>query len=99
MYKIQFITNFLLFLIPCISLIHNRKNIIITLMNFELILLSVNMNFLIFSSYISDIYGQIVSLFILTLAASEAALGLAILISFFRIRGNIIISDSYLLKS
>jgi NADH-quinone oxidoreductase subunit K len=64
----------------------------------ELILLSLNLNFILFSVYLDDIYGQIFSLFILTVAAGESALGLAIIIIFYRIRGNILFSQQFLLK-
>ena len=71
----------------------NRKNVITILMSIELMLLAVNINFVAFSSYNNDISGQIFTIFILTVAAAEAAIGLAILVSFFRNRGSIAVED------
>jgi len=64
----------------------------------ELILLGVNLNFILFSMYLDDVYGQLFSLFILTVAAAESAIGLAILILYYRIRGNIYINQKAILK-
>jgi NADH-quinone oxidoreductase subunit K len=93
MFIVQFITNILLFLIGVFGILFNRKSILVVLMCIELLLLSVNLNFLLFSVYLDDFYGQIFSLFILTIAASEAAIGLAILILYYRLRGNISINQ------
>jgi NADH-quinone oxidoreductase subunit K len=71
----------------------NRKNIIIIMMSIELILLSVNINFVAFSNYLGDLQGQIFTMFILTVAAAEAAIGLSIVIIFFRNRGSIAVED------
>ena len=71
----------------------NRKNVIVILMSIELILLSVNVNLVAFSVYLQNITGQIFALFILTVAAAEAAIGLAILVVFFRNRGSIQVED------
>ena len=71
----------------------NRKNVIVILMSIELILLSVNINMVAFSVYLQNITGQIFTLFILTVAAAEAAIGLAILVVFFRNRGSIQVED------
>ena len=71
----------------------NRKNVIVILMSIELILLSVNINMVAFSVYFQNITGQIFTLFILTVAAAEAAIGLAILVVFFRNRGSIQVED------
>ena len=79
----------ILFTIGVIGIFLNRKNVIIILMSIELILLSVNINFVAFSSYLGDLFGQVFALFILTVAAGEAAIGLAILVVYFRNRGNI----------
>ena len=76
----------------------NRKNIIIILMSVELILLAVNINFVAFSSYLGDLVGQVFALFILTVAAAEAAIGLAILVVYFRNRGTIAVEDVNLMK-
>ena len=78
-----------LFVIGIFGLFLNRKNVIILLMSLELILLSVNINMVAFSSYLGDLAGQVFTLFILTVAAAEAAIGLAILVCFFRNRGTI----------
>ena len=74
----------ILFTIGVLGIFLNRKNVIIILMSIELILLSVNINFIAFSSYLGDLSGQIFAMFILTVAAAEAAIGLAILVVFFR---------------
>ena len=85
----QFIINFFLFCLGLFGIILNRQNIIIILMSIELLLLSINLNFLYFSVFIDDIIGQIFSLFILTVAAAESAIGLAIMIVFFKLYGDI----------
>lgn len=79
----------MLFTIGVIGVFLNRKNVIIILMSLELILLSITINLVAFSSFLDDPSGQIFSLFILTVAAGEAAIGLAILVVYFRIVGNI----------
>ena len=76
----------------------NRKNIIIILMSVELILLSVNINLVAFSTHTGDLVGQVFALFILTVAAAEAAIGLAILVTFFRNRGTIAVEDVNMMK-
>jgi NADH-quinone oxidoreductase subunit K len=76
----------------------NRKNVIIIMMSIELILLAVNINFVAFSAYLCDLAGQIFAMFILTVAAGEAAIGLAIVVVFFRNRGSIEIVDVNLMK-
>ncbi len=81
--------NFLLFLLGLWGIIAVRKNIIIILMSIELMLLSINLNFIVFSIFLDDIMGQFFALLILTVAAAEAAIGLAILIVYYRIRGII----------
>ena len=87
-----------LFVIGIFGLFLNRKNIIILLMSIELILLSVNINFVAFSSYMGDMAGQVFTLFILTVAAAEAEIGLAILVVFFRNRGTIDVEDVNVMK-
>ncbi len=67
----------------------NRKNILVMLMSIELMLLAVNMNFLVFSVYLDDVLGQVFALFVLTVAAAESAIGLALLVIYYRIRGTI----------
>jgi len=81
-----------LFLIGIIGIFVTRKNIILVFMCIELILLSVNLNFIIFSIYLDDVVGQIFAIFVLTVAAAESAIGLAILVVFYRIRGIILIN-------
>lgn len=78
-----------LFLIGALGLILNRKNILIIIMSIELMLLSVNLNFLIFSIYLDDIIGQLFVLFILTIAATESAIGLAILTVYYKLKNTI----------
>lgn len=87
-----------LFVIGIFGLFLNRKNIIVLLMSIELMLLSVNINLVAFSSYLGDLTGQVFTLFVLTVAAAEAAIGLAILVSFFRNRGTIDVEDVNVMK-
>jgi NADH-quinone oxidoreductase subunit K len=87
-----------LFVIGIFGIFLNRKNVIIILMSIELMLLSVNINLVAFSAYLGDITGQIFTLFVLTVAAAEAAIGLAILVCFFRNRGTIAVEDVASLK-
>nr|NP_066448.1 NADH dehydrogenase subunit 4L [Ochromonas danica]AAB00439.1 NADH dehydrogenase subunit 4L [Ochromonas danica]AAG18414.1 NADH dehydrogenase subunit 4L [Ochromonas danica] len=94
----QLIINFLLFISATFGILFNRRSIIIVLMCIELILLSVNLNFLILSIYLDDAAGLVFSLLILTVAAAESAIGLAIIILYYRIRGNILINDIAVLK-
>jgi NADH-quinone oxidoreductase subunit K len=88
----------IVFTIGMIGIILNRKNIIVILMSVELILLSVNINLVAFSNYHGDLTGQVFSLFILTVAAAEAAIGLAILVTYFRNRGTIAVEDINMMK-
>lgn len=88
----------MLFAISMIGIFLNRKNVVILLMAIELNLLAVNMNFVAFSRYLDDMAGQIFVFFILTVAAAEAAIGLAILIVLFRNRGTINVDDIDTLK-
>ena len=76
----------------------NRKNVIVILMSVELILLAVNINLVAFSTALGDLTGQVFALFILTVAAAEAAIGLAILVTFFRNRGTIAVEDINMMK-
>ena len=87
-----------LFVIGIFGLFLNRKNIIILLMSIELMLLSININLVAFSSFMNDLVGQVFTLFVLTVAAAEAAIGLAILVSFFRNRGTIAVEDVNVMK-
>ena len=88
----------ILFTLGVAGIILNRKNIIIILMSVELILLSVNLNFVAFSSFLHDLTGQVFALFILTVAAAEAAIGLAILVTYYRIAGTIAVEDINTMK-
>jgi NADH-quinone oxidoreductase subunit K len=88
----------ILFTLGVFGIFINRKNVIVILMSIELILLSVNINLVAFSSYLNDIVGQVFALFVLTVAAAEAAIGLAILVIFFRNRGSIAVEDINTMK-
>ena len=84
----------ILFTIGVFGIFVNRKNIIVILMSIELILLAVNINLVAFSVYLGNVTGQIFAMFVLTVAAAEAAIGLAILVIFFRRRGSIAVDDA-----
>src|SRR5215510_2668969 len=88
----------ILFTIGVFGIFINRKNVIVILMSVELILLAVNINFVAFSTHLGDIVGQVFALIVLTVAAAEAAIGLAILVAFFRNRGSIAVEDINLMK-
>lgn len=88
----------LLFTLGICGIFLNRKNIITILMSIELILLSVNINFVAFSVKLGDLTGQIFAMFVLTVAAAEAAIGLAILVIYFRNRGSIAVEDINMMK-
>ncbi len=88
----------ILFTIGVFGIFVNRKNVIIILMSIELILLAVNINLVSFSVYLHDVVGQVYAMFVLTVAAAEAAVGLAILVTFFRNRGDIAVDDANMMK-
>ena len=88
----------ILFTLGIAGIFLNRMNVIIILMSIELILLAVNINLVAFSTHLGDIVGQVYALFVLTVAAAEAAIGLAILVVFFRNRGSIAVDDINLMK-
>ena len=88
----------ILFTLGVFGIFINRKNVIVILMSVELILLAANINFLAFSQANGDLMGQIFALFVLTVAAAEAAIGLAILVVFFRNRGSIAVEDVNVMK-
>jgi NADH-quinone oxidoreductase subunit K len=88
----------LLFVMGLLGVFLNRRNVILMLMAIELILLSVNINFVAFSVFLGDLTGQVFTFFILTVAAAEAAIGLAILVVFFRNQGSIAVDDMHHLK-
>ena len=97
------LSNFLavaaiLFTIGVLGIFINRKNVIVILMSVELILLAVNINMVAFSAALHDITGQVFTLLILTVAAAEAAIGLAILVAFYRNRGSIAVEDINVMK-
>ena len=88
----------MLFTIGVFGIFLNRKNVIVILMSIELLLLAVNINFVAFSSFLHDLVGQVFALFILTVAAAEAAIGLAILVVYFRNRGTIAVEDVNMMR-
>jgi NADH-quinone oxidoreductase subunit K len=88
----------ILFLVGLCGLILNRRNLIIMLMSIELMLLAVDLNFIVFSTFLDDIIGQIFALFILTVAAAESAIGLAIVVCYYRIRNSIALENIYILR-
>jgi NADH-quinone oxidoreductase subunit K len=88
----------ILFVLGIFGIFLNRKNVIVILMSVELILLSVNLNLVVFSAHLNDLAGQVFTMFILTVAAAEAAIGLAILVVYFRNRGSIEVEDISTLK-
>ena len=88
----------ILFTLGVFGIFLNRKNVIVILMSIELILLAVNVNFVAFSTHLGDIIGQVFALLVLTVAAAEAAIGLAILVVYFRNRGSIAVEDINLMK-
>ncbi|MBB3019928.1 MAG: NADH-quinone oxidoreductase subunit NuoK [Microvirga sp.] len=87
-----------LFTLGVFGIFINRKNVIVILMSIELILLAVNINMVAFSTHLNDIVGQIFAMLILTVAAAEAAIGLAILVVFFRNRGSIAVEDVNMMR-
>jgi NADH-quinone oxidoreductase subunit K len=92
------ILSALLFALGVAGIFLNRKNVIVMLMSVELILLAVNLNFVAFAMSLNDLAGQIFALFVLTVAAAEAAIGLAILVVYFRNRGSIAVDDMNMMK-
>ncbi len=88
----------LVFVIGVLGIFLNRKNVIVILMSIELILLSVSINFVTFSAYLGDLFGQVFVMFVLTVAAAESAIGLAILMVYFRNRGSIAVEDINMMK-
>ncbi len=88
----------ILFTLGVLGIFVNRKNVIVILMSVELILLAVNINLVAFSTHLNDIVGQIFALFVLTVAAAEAAIGLAILVVFYRNRGSIAVEDVNMMR-
>jgi len=88
----------ILFTLGIFGIFINRKNVIVILMSVELILLAVNINLVAFSSFLGDLVGQVFALIVLTVAAAEAAIGLAIVVAFYRNRGSIAVEDVNMMK-
>jgi NADH-quinone oxidoreductase subunit K len=88
----------ILFTLGIFGIFLNRKNVIIILMSIELMLLAINLNLVAFSAYLGDLAGQVFAMFVLTVAAAEAAIGLAILVVYFRNRGSIEVEDINLMR-
>lgn len=98
MFLIKYIlVSVIIFMISFFGLIYNKKSILIILISIELILLSVNILFIVFSIYLDDIVGQIFTIFVLTIAAAEISIGLSLLLVSYRVRGNILIDNFNLL--
>ena len=98
MFLIKYIlVSIIIFMISFFGLIYNKKSILIILISIELILLSVNILFIVFSIYLDDIVGQIFTIFVLTIAAAETSIGLSLLLVSYRVRGNILIDNFNLL--
>jgi NADH-quinone oxidoreductase subunit K len=88
----------ILFTLGIFGIFLNRKNIIVILMSIELMLLAINLNLVAFSAYLGDLAGQVFAMFVLTVAAAEAAIGLAFLVVYFRNRGSIEVEDINLMR-
>ena len=88
----------ILFVIGIFGIFLNRKNVIIILMSIELMLVSVNINFVAFSFFLNDMIGQVFTMFVLTVAAAEASIGLAILVCFYRLKNSILIDQASSMK-
>ena len=88
----------ILFVLGVLGIFINRKNVIVILMSIELILLAVNINLVAFSAFLGDLVGQVFAMFVLTVAAGEAAIGLAILVLYFRNRGTIAVDDINMMR-
>jgi len=87
-----------MFVIGLLGIMLNRSNIISVLMSIELMLLAVNLNFITYSVYLDDLFGQVFAIFVLTVAAAESAIGLAILVVYFRVRGSIAVETMNLMQ-
>ncbi len=92
------VVSAILLVIGVFGIFLNRKNVIIVLMSLELILAAVNINFVAFSVFLGDLVGQVFTMFILTVAAAEASIGLAILVCFYRLRSSILVDDANTMK-
>jgi NADH-quinone oxidoreductase subunit K len=98
MFILQLSTNVFVFFTSILGVVLNHKNLLTVLISLELMLLSLNLNFIVLSVYLDDMYGQIFSLFILTVAAAESSIGLAIIILYYRVRGSISLEQSSTLR-
>jgi NADH-quinone oxidoreductase subunit K len=98
MFLLQFSVNFFLFFLSILGLVFNNRSILISLVCIELMLLCVNFNFILLSIYLDDMYGQFFSLNILAIAAAESSIGLAIIIAYYRVRGNIHLNQDPVLR-
>ena len=92
------VVSAILLVIGVFGIFLNRKNVIIVLMSLELILAAVNINFVAFSIFLGDLVGQVFTMFILTVAAAEASIGLAILVCFYRLRSSIFVDEANTMK-
>ncbi len=99
MFILQLIINLYVFFLGVLGVLTNRRHFLVIIICIEMMLLSINMSFLLFSIYLDDILGQLFSFFILTVAAAESSIGLAIIILYYKNRGNIFSSTKILLKS
>lgn len=99
MFLLQLFINLYIFFLGVLGVLTNRRHFLVVIMCIEMILLSINMYFLLFSIYLDDILGQLFSFFILTVAAAESSIGLAIIILYYKNRGNIFSPNKILLKS
>ena len=98
MFLRQITINIFLYSIGMLGIVFNRRSVLIILMCIELMLLSINLNFILFSVYFDDLYGQLFAFFVLTVAASESAIGLAIIIIYYRVRGSISMDQNNILR-
>ena len=99
MFLSQLLINFYIFFLGLLGVLTNRRHFLIIIICIEMLLLSINMSFLLFSIHLDDILGQLFSFFILTVAASESSIGLAIIILYYKNRGNIFSTASLAIKS
>lgn len=99
MFSYQILINFYIFFLGVLGILTNRRHFLNIIIYLEMMLLSINMFFLLFSLQLDDIFGQIFSFFILTVAAAESSIGLAIIILYYKNRGNIFSSTRFLLRS
>ena len=99
MFLSQILINFYIFFLGVLGVLTNRRHFLVIIICIEMILLSINMSFLLFSIHLDDILGQLFSFFILTVAASESSIGLAIIILYYKNRGNIFSTTTLAIKS